>query len=95
MTVELQPIERNCYLTKLQLQYIFVPSGRGVLMNTSLEAIRPEGLIEARHELTAKENDIIDLVLNTIKDDNEYVYEIDIEKYKGIYNLGSANHILI
>ncbi|MCB2296082.1 RepB family plasmid replication initiator protein [Clostridium algoriphilum] len=60
-------------------------------MNTSLEAIRPDGLIEARHELTAKENDIIDLVLNTIKDDNEYVYEIDIEKYKGIYNLGSAN----
>ena len=60
-------------------------------MNTSLEAIRPEGLIEARHELTAKENDIIDLVLNTIKDDNEYVYEIDIEKYKGIYNLGSSN----
>ena len=60
-------------------------------MNKYLEAIRPEGLIEARHNLTAKENNIIDLVLNTIKDDKEYVYEIDIDKYNGIYNLGSAN----
>ena len=60
-------------------------------MNKYLEAIRPDGLIEARHNLTAKENNIIDLVLNTIKDDKEYVYEIDIEKYNGIYNLGSAN----
>ncbi|MBU3130441.1 replication initiation protein [Clostridium tagluense] len=60
-------------------------------MNKNLEAIRPNGLIEARHELTSKENNIIDLVLNTIKDDNKYKYEIDIEKYKKVYILGSTN----
>ena len=60
-------------------------------MNKDLEAIRPESLIEARHNLTSKENNIIDLVLNTIKDDNKYKYEIDIEKYKKLYNQGSTN----
>ena len=60
-------------------------------MDKNLEAIRPDSLIEARHNLTAKENNIIDLVLNTIKDDAKYKYEIDIEKYKKIYNHGSTN----
>ena len=60
-------------------------------MDKNLEAIRPDSLIEARHNLTAKENNIIDLVLNTIKDDSKYKYEIDIEKYKKIYNHGSTN----
>ena len=54
-------------------------------------AIRPDGLIEARHNLTAKENNLIDMVLNTIKDDGKYKYEIDIEKYKELYNQGSTN----
>lgn len=61
------------------------------LMDKNLEAIRPDSLIEARHNLTAKENNIIDLVLNTIKDDAKYKYEIDIEKYKNRYNHGSTN----
>lgn len=60
-------------------------------MKKSMIALRPEALIEARYNLTSKENDIIDIILNTIKDDGKYVYEIDIDKYKGLFKDGSSN----
>ncbi|AAK76920.1 plasmid replication initiation protein [Clostridium acetobutylicum] len=60
-------------------------------MKKKLVAMRPEKLIEARYNLTSKENDIIDMILNTIKDDGKHVYKIDIEKYKNLFVSGSTN----
>lgn len=57
----------------------------------TLIAIRPESLIEARYNLTSKENDIIDMMLNTIKEDDQFIYEIDLDKYKEIYDKGATN----
>ena len=54
-------------------------------------AIRPEGVIEARFKLTAKQNDILDMVFTQIKDDNKTDYIIDISQYKKFYNVDTSN----
>lgn len=63
----------------------------GSTVKKKLIAMRPEKLIEARYNLTSKENDIIDMILNTIRDDGKHVYKIDIEKYKNLFISGSTN----
>ena len=54
-------------------------------------AIRPEGVIEARFKLTAKQNDILDMVFTQIKDDDKTDYIIDIAQYKKFYNVNTSN----
>lgn len=53
--------------------------------------MRPDKLIEARFSLTAKQNDIIDMVLSQIKDDGCFRYELDIERYKNFYRTDTSN----
>jgi plasmid replication initiation protein len=64
--------------------------GGDVFMKNNIIAIRDE-LVEARFNLTSKENNIIDMILNIIKDDKKYIYEIDLEKYKKLFKDGSTN----
>jgi len=54
-------------------------------------ATRPLSIIEAKFDLEAKQNDIIDMLLTEIKDDNQIVYELNIDKYKNIYNSNTSN----
>lgn len=54
-------------------------------------AMRPEKLIEARFSLNARQNDIIDMVLTQIEDDGIYQYELDVDKYKKLYNTDTSN----
>lgn len=61
------------------------------MKSNKIMATRPDNLIEARFSLTTKQNDIIDMILYQIKDDDCYKYEIDIEKFKGIYKMDTSN----
>lgn len=61
------------------------------LKSMKLIAMRPDNLIEARFALTAKQNDIIDMVLSQIKDDDCYRYELDIERFKNFYKTDTSN----
>lgn len=54
-------------------------------------AVRPLSIIEAKFDLDSKQNDIIDMLLTEIQDDNQLVYELNIEKYKKIYNSDTSN----
>lgn len=54
-------------------------------------AMRPEKLIEARFSLNARQNDIIDMVLTQIEDDDIYQYELNVDKYKKLYNTDTSN----
>ncbi|MCD3352140.1 hypothetical protein G8V03_14350 [Clostridium botulinum D/C] len=49
-------------------------------------SVRPDSIIEARYDLTPKQNDILDIVLSKIEDyDDKYCYEILVDDYKTIY----------
>jgi len=55
-------------------------------------AVRPNSIIEARYDLTSKQNDILDIILTKIKeDDNEFFYEINIDDYKKSYKKDTSN----
>lgn len=54
-------------------------------------AIRPDPIIEARFDLTAKQNDILDMVFSQVDDDNNYDYILDVAKYKELYNMDTSN----
>lgn len=54
-------------------------------------AVRPLSIIEAKFDLDSKQNDIIDMLLTEIQDDDQLVYELNIEKYKKIYNSDTSN----
>lgn len=61
-------------------------------MKESLIAIRPLAIIEAKFDLEAKQNDIIDMLFTELnKDDGKLEYEINIEKYKSYYSGDTSN----
>ncbi len=54
-------------------------------------AVRPNELIEARYDLSVSQNDIMDMVLTKIEDDNNYLYELNINDYKHLYKTDTSN----
>ena len=54
---------------------------------------RPEAIIEARFNLTKRQNDIIDMVFATIENDNKFQYEIDLSKYSKLYTIKDKSNI--
>lgn len=54
-------------------------------------AVRPDNVIEARYDLTSKQNDILDMVLSEVQDDGKHLYELNIDKYKILYKKGYTN----
>ncbi|MCB2299462.1 replication initiation protein [Clostridium tagluense] len=54
-------------------------------------AVRPNELIEARYNLSVSQNDIMDMVLAKIEDDNNYLYELNINDYKHLYKTDTSN----
>lgn len=55
-------------------------------------SVRPDSLIEARYDLTPKQNDILDIVLSKIEEaDEKYRYEIYIDDFKKIYKKNVSN----
>lgn len=54
-------------------------------------ATRPLSIIEAKFDLESKQSDIIDMLLTEIKDDKQIVYELNIDKYKEIYDTDTSN----
>lgn len=58
-----------------------------------LIAVRPEIIIEARFNLTSKENDIIDILLTQIEEDNNLHYTIDVNHYKTLYNIQDKSNV--
>ena len=54
-------------------------------------AVRPNALIEARYDLTSSQNDILDMVLSKMDDDDNYLYELNINDYKKLYNTDTSN----
>ncbi len=57
----------------------------------SLVAIRPESIIEARFTLTARQNDILDIIFTKLENDDKTDYVIDISLYKKIYKTNTSN----
>lgn len=57
----------------------------------SLVAIRPESIIEARFTLTARQNDILDIIFTKLENDDKTDYVIDINLYKKIYKTNTSN----
>ena len=54
---------------------------------------RPETIIEARFNLTKKQNDILDMVFASIENDDKLRYEIDVAKYGKLYNIKDKSNI--
>lgn len=54
-------------------------------------AVRPNSLIEARYDLTSRQNDIMDMVLSKIEDDDNYLYELNINDYRKLYKGDTSN----
>lgn len=54
-------------------------------------AVRSDSIIEARFTLSSKQNDILDMFFSQIKDDDQYEYEISVDKYKDLYNTDTSN----
>jgi plasmid replication initiation protein len=54
---------------------------------------RPETIIEARFNLTRRQNDILDMVFASIENDDKLKYQIDISKYSKLYNLKDKTNI--
>lgn len=54
---------------------------------------RPETIVEARFNLTKKQNDILDMVFATIKNDDNLEFEIKIEKYAKLYKLQNQSNV--
>lgn len=49
-------------------------------------AVRTDDLVEARYQLSAKANDIVDMVTVELQDDDNLTYEICLAKYVDYYN---------
>lgn len=54
-------------------------------------AVRPNALIEARYDLTSRQNDIMDMVLSKLEDDNNYLYELNVNDYRKLYKGDTSN----
>lgn len=54
-------------------------------------AIRSESIIEARFSLSARQNNILDMLLCEIDNDDKYSYELSVEKYKDLYITDTSN----
>jgi plasmid replication initiation protein len=54
-------------------------------------AVRSDSIIEARFALTAKQNELLDMLLCEIKDDDQYQYVISVDKYKQYYDTDTSN----
>jgi len=54
---------------------------------------RPETIIEARFSLTKKQNDVLDMVFASIKNDDNLQYEIDVSKYAKLYNIQDKSNV--
>lgn len=52
---------------------------------------RPNDLIEARFSLSAKQNDIIDLLLSKLENNNTIEYELNLSDYKIFFNRDNTN----
>lgn len=66
---------------------------RGDVMsnNNKSMAIRSANIIEARFSLTARQNDILDMLFAEIDNDEKLTYEISVEKYKPMYKTNTSN----
>lgn len=54
-------------------------------------AVRPNALIEARYDLTSRQNDIMDMVLSKLENDNNYLYELNVNDYRKLYKGDTSN----
>lgn len=54
-------------------------------------AVKPDSIIEARYDLTPKQNDILDMVLSKISDDNNYLFQLDLNEYRKLYKTDTSN----
>lgn len=54
-------------------------------------AVRSDSIIEARFSLTAKQNELLDMLLCEIKDDEQSKYVISVDKYKEFYQTDTSN----
>jgi plasmid replication initiation protein len=54
-------------------------------------AVRPNEIIEARFNLTARENDILDFVLSRLEDDDIHTYRLQVDDFKNIYKTDTSN----
>lgn len=54
-------------------------------------AVRSDSIIEARFSLTAKQNELLDMLLCEIRDDDQYQYTISVDKYKAFYDTDTSN----
>lgn len=54
--------------------------------------IRPDVIVDARYDVTARQSDIIDMVLNKIKENDDVTeYEINISDYAKYYKTNTSN----
>ena len=65
--------------------------GEDMVVKGKYIAVRPNNVVEARYDLTSKQNDILDMVLSEVQDDDKYLYELDLDKYKKIYRKDTSN----
>lgn len=54
-------------------------------------AVRSDSIIEARFSLTAKQNELLDMLLCEIQDDDQNKYLISVDKYKEFYQTDTSN----
>jgi plasmid replication initiation protein len=54
-------------------------------------AVRSDSIIEARFSLTAKQNELLDMLLCEIENDEQYQYLISVDKYKQYYDTDTSN----
>lgn len=54
-------------------------------------AVRSDSIIEARFSLTAKQNDLLDMLLCEIQNDEQNKYLISVDKYKEFYQTDTSN----
>ena len=55
--------------------------------------MRPASIVEARFNLTRRQNDILDMVFASIENDNKLQYDVDINKYAKLYSLKDKSSI--
>lgn len=59
--------------------------------NKKIQVTRPNDLVEARFDLSAKQNDIIDIVLDQVKEDDNLKYKIKIKNYIHLFQGDVSN----
>lgn len=62
-----------------------------IFLNIGLCVKRPNDLIEARFSLSAKQNDIIDLLLSKLENNDTIEYELNLPDYKIFFNKDTTN----